>query len=56
MGREVDRHRRIKRRAKKIQKASKGKLDTKDYLQRALVVLIILVILAAALFFTNAFL
>lgn len=56
MGREVDRRRRVKRRAKQIQKASKGKLSTKDYIQRGLVVLIIVVILAAALLFTQTYL
>jgi len=40
----------VRQRARQIKKAQKAKLTTKDYLQRALVVLIILLILAAALF------
>ena len=40
----------VRQRAKQIRKAQKANLSTKDYLQWALVVLIILIILAAALF------
>ncbi len=40
----------VRERAKQIKKAQKPKLTTKDYVQRALVVLIIVLILAAALF------
>lgn len=40
----------VRDRAKQIRKAQKAELSTKDYVQRALVVLIIVVILAAALF------
>lgn len=40
----------VRERAKQIKKAQKGELTTKDYIQRALVVLIIIVILSAALF------
>lgn len=40
----------VRHRAKQIRKAQKPKLSTKDYIQRALVVLIIVVILSAALF------
>jgi hypothetical protein len=45
--------RRIKSRAKQIKKANKAQLSTKDYIQRGLVVLIIIAILAAALYFTG---
>ncbi|GEM_PF-1455764 len=44
---------RVRERARSIKKASKGKLTTKDYLQRALVVLIIVVILIGALYLTD---
>lgn len=40
----------VRHRAKQIRKAQKPMLSTKDYIQRALVVLIIVVILSAALF------
>lgn len=40
----------VRQRAQNIRKAQTGKLTTKDYLQRGLVVLIILVILATAMF------
>jgi hypothetical protein len=44
------RQRQIKRRARSIQTANKAKLTSKDYLQRTLVVMVIVLILAAALF------
>jgi hypothetical protein len=44
----------VKQRAKRIHKANKNVLTTKDYLQRTLVVLIILVILASALYLTGS--
>jgi len=47
---EKTRQRLIKERARRIQTASKSKMTSKDYLQRALVVLVIALILAAALF------
>tara|TARA_R110001592_G_scaffold69489_1_gene213161 strand:+ start:22435 stop:22602 length:168 start_codon:yes stop_codon:yes gene_type:complete len=47
------RQRLIKQRARRIQTANKAKLTTKDYLQRALVVMVIALILAAALFVYN---
>lgn len=40
----------VRQRAKQIKKAQKAELNTKDYVQRALVVLIIVLILSAALF------
>jgi hypothetical protein len=40
----------VRQRALKIKKSQKPKLSTKDYLQRALVVFIILLILSAAMF------
>lgn len=40
----------IRQRARRIQVANKSKLTSKDYLQRALVVMVIALILAAALF------
>lgn len=43
----------VKERARKIRKASRGKLTTKDYIQRAIVILIILGILATALILTS---
>lgn len=47
---ERDRRAAVRQRAKQIRKAQKVELTTKDYIQRSLVVLIILVILAGALF------
>ena len=44
------RQKQIRRRARRIQTANKTKLSSKDYLQRALVVMVIALILAAALF------
>ena len=48
----MDRDRRaaVRQRARQIKKAQQPKLTTKDYIQRGLVVLIILTILAGALF------
>jgi hypothetical protein len=45
-----DRREAVRRRAKQIKKAQKVELTTRDYIQRGLVVLIILLILAGALF------
>lgn len=45
-----DRREAVRRRAKQIRKAQKVELTTRDYIQRGLVVLIILLILAGALF------
>lgn len=50
---EKRRQRLIKERARRIQIANKAKPSTKDYLQRALVVMVIVLILAAALFVYN---
>lgn len=47
------RARQVRRRARQIRKANKPKMRTKDYLQRALVVLIILAILGLALLLTQ---
>lgn len=52
---ERSRRERVRQRAKRIQKARKNKLTTKDYIQRALVVLLIVAILGIALFFTNKY-
>lgn len=45
--------RRVRRRARNIKKANKAELTTKDYIQRALVVMLIVLILAAAMFVYN---
>lgn len=50
---EKTRQKLIKQRARRIQAASKAELTTKDYLQRALVVMVIVLILAGALFVYN---
>lgn len=47
-----ERRRVVKARAKRIRKVSKPKLTTKDYIQRGLVILIIVGILATALILT----
>lgn len=49
---EKARRQEIRQRAKRIKKAQ-TKLTTKDYLQRAIVVMVIVLILAAALFVYN---
>lgn len=49
---EKARRQEIKQRAKRIKKAQ-TKLTTKDYLQRAIVVMVIVLILAAAMWLTN---
>lgn len=45
----------VKQRAKQIRKANKPKATTKDYLQIAMVILIIFVILGGALYLTQNF-
>ncbi len=49
---EKARRQEVRRRAKKIKKAQ-VKLSTKDYLQRALVVMVIVLILSAAMWIYN---
>lgn len=44
---------RVRKRARSIRKAQKAKLTTKDYIQRTLVVLIILAIIAVAYLYTR---
>jgi hypothetical protein len=48
-----ERKRVIRQRAKQIRKANKPKLSTKDYIQRTIVILIIVGILATALILTQ---
>lgn len=48
-----DYRRRVRRRARDIKKASKPELTTKDYIQRGLVVLLIILILGAAMYVYN---
>lgn len=50
---ERDFRRKVRSRARKIRKANKTQLTTKDYIQRTLVVLLIVLILAGALFVYN---
>ena len=47
-----ERRRIVRERAKRIRKVTKPKLTTKDYIQRTLVILIIVGILATALILT----
>ncbi len=49
----TDRRQEIKQRARSIQKANRPKLTSKDYIERALVILVIVGILLAALFLTD---
>ena len=44
----------VRQRARRIKKATKAKATAKDYLQNALVILVIAVILAAALYLTQS--